>query len=115
TPEAVKPYYVELSDVVRVYLARRTGVAAMERTTRELMRELERRTAVPADGRDGLRTILDLADFVKFADAHPPADRSRAVVAEAREVLGLVERALRRREAAETPEARTETARVPAE
>jgi hypothetical protein len=96
--EAVKPYYVALSDVLRHYLARRTGVNAMECTTRELVRELERRTPLPAEAVRRTRLVLELADFVKFADAHPAAERSRAALGEAREALDRVEGTLRAKE-----------------
>lgn len=97
-PEHVKPYYVALSDLIRHYLARRTGVNALEETTRELLQELSRHPAFPADGLRQLRPLLELADFVKFADARPPEDRSRRVLEETRAALERIEAALRPRE-----------------
>ncbi|MFT4606282.1 MAG: hypothetical protein ACI9W4_003032, partial [Rhodothermales bacterium] len=41
--DGIKPYFVELSDIVRTYIARRTPVPARELTTGELLAELRRR------------------------------------------------------------------------
>lgn len=107
-PEMIKAYYVDLSDVLRHYLARRTGVNAMESTTRELVRELGQRSGVPTEGVVQVRGLLELADYVKFADGRPPAERNRAALAETRETIERIERALRRHEvAAERPAAET--------
>lgn len=104
-PETIKPYYVELSDLLRHYLARRTGINAMESTTRELVRALDTRSALARDDVRRIRALLELADLVKFADARPPADRSRAAVDETREVVEHVERTLYRPPVDTEPEA----------
>lgn len=91
-PDAAKPYYVELSDTLRAYLAARLGVPARERTTGELMRELARHGAlVPDEARARVRRVLDVADLAKFADAHPPEPQGRAALHGARQVIDGVE------------------------
>ena len=43
----IKPFYVELSELLRTYLSQRMGLAAMEQTTRELVYDLKRKYAPP--------------------------------------------------------------------
>lgn len=93
-PEAAKAYFVELSDVVRTYLEARLGVAALEESTRELLDELERPTVryrLPGAAPGRLRTLLGLADLVKFADYAPPTAEARAALDEARQTINSIE------------------------
>lgn len=97
-PDEVKPYFVELADVLRTYLEQSTGVPALERTTRELNEELERRAdleRIPEEAPRRIHEILDLADLVKFADIIPPLDRSRNALAATEEALELIESYIR--------------------
>lgn len=94
----VKPYYVELSDLLRTYLARRLGVAAREETTGELVRELRTRAGqpdVPDDLAPRVADILGVADLAKYADARPAPERGRAALRAAREAVDAVEAARR--------------------
>lgn len=78
--EAMKPFFVELSDILRTYVARRTGVPALELTTRELTDELRRirdRVRLSDDRVRELDRLLQAADLVKFADLHPAVDNAR--------------------------------------
>lgn len=97
-PAAVKPFYVELSNAVRVYLARDLGVAALERTTRELVETLEHRPDVPTSAANRIRAVLELADLVKFADIHPSTEDHKKALREARAALDTIEAAPRRAE-----------------
>ena len=92
-PAAVKPFYVELSNALRVYLARELNVAALERTTREVLETLERRSDVPAAAVERLRAVLERADLAKFADARPPAEAQEQALADARAALDTLETA----------------------
>lgn len=96
--ETVQPYYTELSDTLRTYLARRLHVHSMETTTRELLRELSQHGVPRADTRRHLQDVLLLADYVKFADATPPPDRGVEALGTAREIIESVEEELRPRE-----------------
>ena len=101
-PDAIKGFYVELSDVLRTYLARRLGARAKERTTRELIEDLRRlagRSGLPEDVAPRVRRVLELADYAKFADARPPAEEGRRALEETRTTLDRVEEALRPPEA----------------
>lgn len=97
-PDAVKPFYVELSNALRVYLARELEVAALERTTREVVEALGHRPDVPEEAVARVRAVLELADLVKFADAHPTTDDHEKALREARTALDAIEAAPRPRE-----------------
>ncbi len=97
-PDQVKPYYVELSDVVRTYLARQFDVPAHEQTSRELLLEIShmaREDRFPSAAVSHVAHVLDIADLVKFADMHPGADTTRAVLDETRTTIEEIEAALR--------------------
>jgi len=98
TPTRVKPFYVELSDVLRTYLEDSLSIPALERTTRELMGEFEQRTVrhkLPGGAPQRVHGILELADLVKFADVRPPASQSRMALDETRKTVDVIEAKLR--------------------
>jgi hypothetical protein len=78
-----KTYYTLVTDAVRRYLEDRFGVEAMERTTMELLDELE------ANGRrmNELEELLFEADLVKFAKFVPGVDAAKTAMASAREII----------------------------
>jgi len=90
-PDAVKPFYVELSSALRVYLSRELDVAALEHTTREVVADLEARADVPPDAAGRLQAVLELADLVKFADARPDAEDHEKAIAASRAALDAIE------------------------
>ena len=90
-PDAVTSFYVELSNALRVYLAREWDVAAPERTTREVAETLEGRPDVPDEAVPRVRAVLELADLVKFADARPAAEDHEKALREARSALDTLE------------------------
>ncbi len=90
-PDAVKPFYVELSNALRVYLARELEVSALEHTTREVVEVLEARPDIPTDGAARVRAVLELADLVKFADAKPTSSDHEKALQEARTALDTIE------------------------
>ncbi|MCB0562159.1 MAG: hypothetical protein KDD09_24570 [Phaeodactylibacter sp.] len=67
----VKRYHSELTHILRAYLERRYGIKAMERTTEEILRELEQ-AGMEATYRSQLQQLLRTVDLVKFAKAEPP-------------------------------------------
>lgn len=100
--EDVKPYYVELADILRTYFGQRAHVQALEATTRELIGQLMSLRAdrpVPRDLIARLNGILDEADLVKFADIRPVVDRTRELLSQSREAIEGTELAYRREEA----------------
>jgi hypothetical protein len=80
----MKLYFVELSDIVRTYIARRTPVQARELTTGELLDELRRQPVLQAERVREVDGILSVADMVKFADHIPAPDRAQSTLDAAR-------------------------------
>jgi hypothetical protein len=101
---AAKAFYVDLTETLRVYLARRVGIRALEQTTPDVVAALRRRPDVPDNTVQRLRTVLEQADLVKFADARPSPAESQAVLNDAQALLDALEAAQRRREAASSDE-----------
>lgn len=97
--DTCKAFYVDLTEALRVYLARRVGVRALECTTSEVVAMLHRHPEVPEAAVRRLRAVLERADLVKFADAQPEPAESRSVLKKARGVLDAIEAAQRRAEA----------------
>ena len=97
--EAATAFYVDLTEALRVYLARRVGIRALEQTTAEVVAALRRRPEVREETLQRLQAVLERADLVKFADAQPPPAESRSVLDDAQAVLDALEGAQRRAEA----------------
>jgi len=86
---------VELSDILRSYLADRLTIPAREQTTGEIVATLREEPRVSAPARKRIRAVLEVADLVKFADSRPaPADHETAV-RETRAALESIEDELR--------------------
>ena len=65
-----KEYYSGLSDILRRYLERRSGVEALEKTSSEIRADLEKKT-FDKDVMDMIGEVLDRSDLVKFAKFAP--------------------------------------------
>jgi hypothetical protein len=78
-----KLYYTLVVDVVRRYLEARFGVEAMDRTSSELIREIQRRNAPVGD----LGALLEEADLVKFAKLVPDRPGAEAAIERARAIV----------------------------
>jgi hypothetical protein len=66
----VKPYYSELTEIVRRYFENRYAVQALEQTTDEIMAALERHPSSSVV-RAEIEDLLRRADLVKFAKLEP--------------------------------------------
>lgn len=72
-----KEYYTGLTFILRRYLSREYGIPAMEMTSSQIMSALKSDNDL-RKGREAVRTLLDMADFVKFAKVRPlPDDNER--------------------------------------
>lgn len=69
----LRHFYIELSDVLRKYLALLDHSWSTDLTTNELSNRLMSRRAAPGI----LFTLLDRADLVKFARHRPPVEQGR--------------------------------------
>jgi len=100
-PESIKPFYVELTDILRTYVGRRVHVPALESTTRELLERLRASSqgeTVPSEVMQEIDEVLSHADLVKFADLRPLLEQTRAMVVETRGAIEGTETAFRQRE-----------------
>lgn len=91
----IKPFYVELTDILRNYLGRRLHINAMESTSRELMEDVKKvahTTNVPNDAAQSLNRVLHVADLVKFADMHPRPEVGTQAMGETRKLLDQIEK-----------------------
>jgi hypothetical protein len=100
-----KSHYTLVTDCLRSYIEGRYGVPAMDRTTWELFRDLQR-VALPADAGAILRALLERADLVKFARAQPSVTAAHEALARARSFVDLT-RSVVRVQAAGTAEGST--------
>lgn len=73
-----KAYYTELTDILRVYIKRRLNVSAEEMTTGQILQALKG-NEITATVNDQLASILELADFVKFANMRPAPDENEVM------------------------------------
>lgn len=67
----IKEFYSALSDILRGYLEEGFGIPALERTTTELMRDVQKHKAFLALRQVNLKDLLEECDLVKFAKFRP--------------------------------------------
>lgn len=73
-----KEYYTELVDILRDYLQGRFGINAMEMTSTQIVKALRSNNETRMTA-DIVKSVLSIADFVKFAKVRPiPDDNVRA-------------------------------------
>lgn len=70
----IKEYYTELTDILRVYLAKGMGIAAIEMTNDELSAALKANLGETPGQLEALLSVLDRSVLVKFAKVLPGAD-----------------------------------------
>jgi hypothetical protein len=77
--ESVKDYHTQLTDILRVYAEQTYAITTLEATTEEIIEQFRTRF-VPAGSIEMLRSVLTLADMVKFARTTPlPNDNERSM------------------------------------
>jgi hypothetical protein len=79
----LKPAYLQMSEIIRLYIGRRFGFPALDLTTFEIRRELQVRPAGPAAA-DMIAGWLEQADLVKFAGYQASPDEARQALYDAR-------------------------------
>lgn len=89
-------YYLELTEIAKAYIEGRFGVPALDRTTDELRRDLERLAPqiAPLKPSDIVRFLMD-CDLVKFARFAPPPTEAQEAL---KSVRGMVEVTLPRQD-----------------
>jgi hypothetical protein len=78
-----KQYYTLITDAIRNYIEKRFGVDALDRTTNEILFDLERKHKHV----DDLERLLQEADLVKFAKFIPSVSSAREVMITARDIV----------------------------
>lgn len=78
-PEKQKAFYSGVTDTLREYLSARYGVAAMEKTTKEIFDELKDKD-VPEELYGELKELFERSDYVKFAKYVAGNDENAKVV-----------------------------------
>lgn len=71
----VKEYYSGISDILRVYIEGRFNITAPEQTSDEILTNIREAIHNNADY-NRLKSLLQLADLVKFAKANPEPDEN---------------------------------------
>jgi hypothetical protein len=79
----VKDYHIQVSEILRVYVEGRFRVPALEMTTWDVTRGLQR-VGLEDPLLGDFRRFLDRCDLVKFAKHRPESEESRAVLADGR-------------------------------
>lgn len=73
-----KEYFTALTYILRRYLAKEYDIPAMEMTSRQIMVALKENEDLKGQ-RASMRSLLDMADFVKYAKVRPlPEDNEKA-------------------------------------
>lgn len=82
----VKEYHDRVSDIVREYIEKRFGIPALESTSDELLTFMSK-TDIRQRELDNLKSILTIADIVKFAKGMPTRDQNVEIMERAREFI----------------------------
>ncbi len=82
----VKQYYTMVSEVLRKYIAGRYGIVTLERTTAEIVIDLEH-TSVSEAHRLRFSELLQSSDLVKFAKWNPDSESRDSLVPLTREII----------------------------
>jgi len=84
----VKVYHSRLNQILREYLENRYGIMAMEETTNQILRSLDR-IGLESTQKSKLRSCLVLSDLVKFAKEKPLAQENETAMFNVREFVQL--------------------------
>ena len=76
--DKIKLFHSKLTDIVRTYIEFRFDIPAMEFTTSETIEACRPRDEISDDICSNLKTMLELADLVKFAKWHPLPDENES-------------------------------------
>jgi hypothetical protein len=84
----IKQHYVEVSEIMRVYVEGRYGIDAMELTSHDIEAELRNRH-VKRQALERFTVFHERCDLVKFAKLRPGLETTRAIVPLARELVRI--------------------------
>lgn len=83
----IKAYYVEISEIIRAYLARRYEIHVLEMTTTEVMWQLEESQHLKQQHLEMIKDFLDRCDMVKFAKHKPADEHHQKIMQDARKII----------------------------
>lgn len=91
----IKPYYVELTDIIRSYIERELNIPALESTTNELMETITDFNSssalnIPNETITKLQSLLKDADLVKFAKYVPLSNEIELHRNDARDIIEVL-------------------------
>ncbi len=72
----LKEYYSRLTNIIRAYIEDRYGVKALEKTTNEILQDMKNTGFRDKELFEQLRSLLSLADMVKFAKGMTEPDEN---------------------------------------
>ncbi len=72
----VKKYHIELTEIIRQYIEDRFSIKAMEQVSYEIIDDCSRNKEIPEDSVKDLKSVLMVADLVKFAKFQPLPDEN---------------------------------------
>ena len=71
-----REFYFRLSEIFRAYLERRYGIAALERTSIEIIKEFRALSLESLEEKE-IQLLLDESDLVKFAKYPPTTEGAK--------------------------------------
>lgn len=75
-----KDYHSELTEIIRRYIENRYKIPALEQVSDEILQSFSNSGVLKEKEYDNLRSMLNLADMVKFAKVHPlPNENERSM------------------------------------
>ena len=83
-----KKYHSMVSEIIRTYIEQRFAIQALEYTTDETLEQL-RGNLINDEAKEKLRSLLQLADMVKFAKLQPIAPENEQAISNAYDFVAL--------------------------
>jgi hypothetical protein len=75
--EYLKPFYIDLSDIIRHYLEEQLSMKVSEMTTEEFLTSLKTSPVLNDSQQELLKEFLSICDMVKFAKFQPTKDEAK--------------------------------------
>ncbi|NOZ36181.1 MAG: protein BatD [Chlorobi bacterium] len=76
----LKPFYTELSNIIRIYLEERFKIQALESVTNEIIENFDKTEFASENLNNKLKELLSLSDMVKFAKNEPDEYRNEMMI-----------------------------------
>lgn len=78
--EDLKPFYTEMSNIIRTYIEERFQIAALEQITSEIIDDFNKTQFANNDMNNKLKDLLSLSDMVKFAKDKPDEYKNEMMI-----------------------------------